>query len=214
MARLIVEASGAAFLKDKYTFSQRLVSFNYIPLSSHSFNSSVRLPKMSKVALVVGGTGGLGAACAEELGKDHTVIISGRNKDKGDAIVSKIASAGGKAAFMAMDIKDEASIAVLHKTVLAKYGRLDLAVNAAGILPPIAKLADSTKDVYDNTIAINLTGVYLCMQEQIRAMRKNPDKAGGQVVNFSSVYGLTGCKWGSIYCRSSFVHNHALPETL
>ena len=64
------------------------------------------------------------------------------------------------------------------------------------------KMADTTKDAYDNTMAINVTGVYLCIHEQIRAMLQNPDKAGGSIVNFSSIYGLSGCKWGAIYCLS------------
>ena len=156
---------------------------------------------MAKVALVVGGTGGLGAACAEDLAKDHTVIVSGRNKDRGNAIVNKIVSTGGKASFIFMDIMDPASVVSLHKAVLDKYGRIDTALNAQGVVAPFVKTADTNKEDFDRCMTINVTGTYLCMQEQIRAMQQNPDKAGGVIVNFSSIYGLTGCKWGAIYCK-------------
>lgn len=155
---------------------------------------------MSRVALVIGGTGGLGAGCAEDLAKDHTVIVAGRNETKGKAIVDKITSAGGKAAFASVDIMEEASILSLHKEVLDKYGRLDTAVNAAGVLPPFEKLADSNKERWDRCMTINTTGVFLSMKEQILAMQKNAPEKGGVIVNLSSIYGLTGCKWGSPYC--------------
>lgn len=160
---------------------------------------------MSSIALVIGGTGGLGAACAQDLAKDHTVIVSGRSEAKGAAVVEKITSAGGKAAFMPIDMLDSASIHSLHQSVAEKYGRLDVALNAAGILIADAKLADTTKETFDRCMTINVTGTYLAMQEQIRLMLNNPDKSGGVIVNFSSIYGLTGCKWASAYCTYRFL---------
>lgn len=155
---------------------------------------------MSKIALVIGGTGGLGAGCAEDLSKDHTVTVAGRSETKGKAVVDKITSSGGKASFASVDVMDEASILSLHKGVLDKHGRLDTAVNAAGVLPPFERLADSSKDNFQRCMTINSTGVFLSMKEQILAMQKNPEK-GGVIVNLSSIYGLTGCKWGSPYGR-------------
>lgn len=153
---------------------------------------------MSKIALVIGGTGGLGAGCAEDLSKDHTVVVAGRNESKGKAVVDKITSSGGKASFAAVDIMEEASIFSLHKAVLEKHGRLDTAVNAAGVLPPFERLADSSKESFHRCMTVNTTGVFLSMKEQILAMQENPEK-GGVIVNLSSIYGLSGCKWGGPY---------------
>lgn len=161
---------------------------------------------MSKVALIIGGTGGLGVASAEDLAKDHVVVIAGRRKEKGDAVVDKITSSGGKGAFISVDLLEPASITSLHEKVLETYGRLDVALNAAGILAPSAKLADTDKADFDRSMAINVTGVYLAMVEQIRAMQKSPGEKGGVIVNLTSIYGLTGCKWASIYCTSAVTH--------
>ena len=164
---------------------------------------------MSKIALVIGGTGDLGAGCAEDLSKDHTVIVAGRSETKGKAIVDRITSSGGKASFASVDIMDEASILSLHKEVLDKHGRLDAAVNAAGVLPPFERLADSSKEKFERCMTINTTGVFLAMKEQILAMQKNPEK-GGVIVNLTSIYGLTGCKWGGPYCEFCAWTVHAL----
>lgn len=160
-------------------------------------------PDMSKVALIVGGTGGLGAACAEDLAKDHTVIVAGRNKDTGETVVGKIASAGGKAEFRSVDVTDAQSVTSLHSSIVTDYGRLDVAINAGGIVASFVKLVDSDAEDFDRCMAVNVRGTYLCMQEQIKAMLNNPDSTGGSIVNFSSVYGLTGSKWGAIYSTFS-----------
>lgn len=159
---------------------------------------------MSKISLVIGGTGGLGRDCAEDLAKDHTVIVAGRNQTKGDEVVKAIKDRGGEACFFAIDMTDPASISSAHKQVLEKYGRLDVAVNAAGIISSFLRLADTNPEEFNNVMTINVTGVYLSMQEQIKAMLANTgDRKGGRIVNYTSIYGLRACKWGAIYCKSS-----------
>ncbi|KAK3703449.1 hypothetical protein LTR37_014439 [Vermiconidia calcicola] len=161
-----------------------------------------------KVCLIIGGTGGLGRACAEDLAsKGHKVIVAGRNKSKGDTIVQTIKSAGGEATFLPVDITSPDSITQLHKSAVATYGgRLDVAVNGAGITGDFGKLADFTAENMNLVWQINVTGVMLSMQCQIHAMRANPGGSGGHIINFSSIYGLHGCQFGSAYVASK----HAL----
>ena len=122
----------------------------------------------------------------------------------GDAIVSKIKTAGGEAVFLPIEITNLASIKKLHQDAVAAWGRLDAAINAAGIIGDFGPLDTLTEENVSNVININLTGVIHCMQEQIRAMQANPGGSGGHIVNFSSIYGLAGCKYGSVYSASKF----------
>lgn len=162
---------------------------------------------MSKVCLVIGGTGGLGQVCAEELASaGYKVIVAGRNKIKGDDAVAAIKSKGGEATFVAFDISDALSIKNLHDAVISLYGRLDVAVNAAGITGTFSELTEFEFDNIHSVIQINVTGVIVSMQEQIRLMKNNPGGSSGRIINFSSIYGLHGCKLGSIYAASK----HAL----
>src|SRR5690242_10864402 len=124
---------------------------------------------MPKIALVIGGTGGLGRATAELLAqKDCTVVVAGRNVDKGAEVVSAITSAGGTASFMAVDLTDRQSIRDLHAKIQQQYSRLDIAVNAAGVLGPLVRIHETPEKQMDDIFAINITGFYLSMQEQVK----------------------------------------------
>jgi NAD(P)-dependent dehydrogenase (short-subunit alcohol dehydrogenase family) len=126
---------------------------------------------MSKIALIIGGTGGLGRATAELLAsKDCTVIVAGRNAGKGAEVVSAITSAGGNASFMPVDLADRQSIRDLHAKVQQQFSRLDIAVNAAGILGPLARIHEVDEKQMDDIFAVNITGFYLSMQEQVKLM--------------------------------------------
>lgn len=164
---------------------------------------------MSKIALVIGGTGGLGRATAELLAqKDCTVIVAGRNVDKGAEVVSAITSAGGTASFMAVDLASRQSIRDLHANIQQQYSRLDIAVNAAGILGPLTRIHETPEKELDDVFAVNITGFYLSMQEQIKLMlatqnNTHEQPAGKQhIVNLASIYGLQGVAYGSAYAAS------------
>jgi NAD(P)-dependent dehydrogenase (short-subunit alcohol dehydrogenase family) len=164
---------------------------------------------MSRIALVIGGTGGLGQVTAELLAqKDCTVIVAGRNADKGAEVVSNITSAGGTASFIAVDLANRQSIRDLHAEVHRRYSKLDIAVNAAGILGPLARIHEVDEKQMDNIFAVNITGFYISMQEQVKLMlasQKNdsleqPTKQ--HIINLASIYGLQGCAYGSAYVTS------------
>jgi NAD(P)-dependent dehydrogenase (short-subunit alcohol dehydrogenase family) len=164
---------------------------------------------MSKTALVIGGTGGLGQATAELLAqKDCTVIVAGRNADKGAEVVSKITSAGGSASFIPVDLADRQSIRDLHAKVQEKHSRLDIAVNAAGILGPLARIHEVEEKLMDDIFAVNITGFFISMQEQVKLMLasqksdSSEQPAKQHIINLASIYGLQGCAYGSAYVTS------------
>jgi NAD(P)-dependent dehydrogenase (short-subunit alcohol dehydrogenase family) len=164
---------------------------------------------MSKIALVIGGTGGLGRATAELLAqKDCTVIVAGRNVEKGAEVVAAISSAGGTASFMAVDLADRQSIRDLHAEIQEQYSRLDIAINAAGIIGPLTRIHETPEKQMDDLFAINITGFYLSMQEQVKLMLATQNKTDEQpavkqhIVNLASIYGLQGTAYGSAYAAS------------
>jgi NAD(P)-dependent dehydrogenase (short-subunit alcohol dehydrogenase family) len=163
---------------------------------------------MSKIALIIGGTGGLGRATAELLAsKDCTVIVAGRNAGKGAEVVSAITSAGGNASFMPVDLADRQSIRDLHAKVQQQFSRLDIAVNAAGILGPLARIHEVDEKQMDDIFAVNITGFYLSMQEQVKLMLATqhniPEQPAKQhIVNLASIYGIRGIAYGSAYSAS------------
>lgn len=161
---------------------------------------------MSKIALIIGGTGGLGRATAELLAqKDCTVIIAGRNSTKGAEVVSAITSAGGAASFLPVDLTNRQSIRDLHAKIQTQHARLDIAINAAGVLGPIARLHEVSESDLDAIISVNITGFYLSMQEQIKLMLASPTITSENappkrhIINLASIYGVQGCPYGSAY---------------
>lgn len=152
-----------------------------------------------KVALIFGATSGIGSATAcmlAELGA--TVIVTGRREVEGRAVVSRIETRGGRACFLGADVsvEDEVS-AVVHDTV-ARYGRLDAAVNNAGIELSSA-ITDVTEAEYRRVFDTNLWGVACAMKHEIRAMLR---QGGGSIVNTSSIAGHVGIANFALYNAS------------
>ena len=142
-----------------------------------------------KVALVTGGSSGLGAATALRFAREGArVVIAARRVEQGEAVVRKIAAAGGEAHFVPADISRAADAeAVVHET-LGKFGRLDCAVNNAGISGPrYTPIADISEEQWDQVMNVNLKGVWLCMKHEIPAMLAG---GCGAIVNIASIYGL------------------------
>jgi NAD(P)-dependent dehydrogenase (short-subunit alcohol dehydrogenase family) len=154
----------------------------------------------NKVAVITGATTGFGKGTAELLAaKGVRVVLSGRRKELGEQIVSEIRAKGGEAMFTVTDVNDEASVEALVATAVANYGRLDLAVNNAGISTEGAKIADSETARFQEMIQTNVLGVYFGMKYQIRQMLKN---GGGAIVNLASIAGLNGIPYTGPYCAT------------
>jgi NAD(P)-dependent dehydrogenase (short-subunit alcohol dehydrogenase family) len=138
-----------------------------------------------KVALVTGSGRGLGQACANLLARDGAkVVIADIDEQTGQAAAAAICAAGGEASFVRADVSSEDSVAAMVAHAVDTFGGLDLAINNAvsdmGRRTPLAEieLAD-----WERLMAVNFTGVFLCMKHEIRAMQA---RGGGAVVNIGS----------------------------
>lgn len=141
-----------------------------------------------KVAVVTGGGSGLGRACAVALGAAGAdVMVADVDADGGAETVSLVA---GSAEFVATDVTDPDAVAAMVGRTVERFGRLDAAVNNAGTTGPGAPVADYALEDWNRTLALNLTGVFLCMKHEIPAMIASGD--GGAIVNMSSGAGLVG----------------------
>lgn len=140
-----------------------------------------------KSILITGGSSGLGAAAAILMAKDGAKItIAARRRIESEEVLRKIQAAGGEAMFVETDVTKATDVERLVVEVVKRYGRLDCAVNNAGVSNPFVAVADIEEKDWNTTINVNLTGVWLCMKYEIRAMLKS---GGGSIVNISSIYG-------------------------
>lgn len=141
----------------------------------------------TKVAIVTGGSRGIGAAIAERLAADgFTVLINfAGHTDAAEALVSRIEAAGGHALTAQADIRDPAAVARMFDSAEAAFGGVDVLVNNAGIMK-LATVAETDDELFDSTVAINLKGTFNTLREAARRLRD-----GGRIINVSSsVVGL------------------------
>jgi A-factor type gamma-butyrolactone 1'-reductase (1S-forming) len=141
-----------------------------------------------KVALVTGASSGLGAATALKFAAEGAkVVVVARRADKSAEVVARIRELGGEAAFVQADVTRAADAGKMVEGALEKFGRLDCAVNNAGISGPrLTPMADFTEAQWDEVMGVNLKAVWLCMKHEIPAMLAT---GGGAIVNVSSIYG-------------------------
>jgi NAD(P)-dependent dehydrogenase (short-subunit alcohol dehydrogenase family) len=143
-----------------------------------------------KSALVTGAAMGIGRAIAERLAAAGAQVLVGDvADDAGQQTVADIQAAGGRAAYLHLDVTDaEASmVAVAHAESL--FGGLDVAVNNAGISGEFRKAAEHTPETWSQVLSINLTGVFYGIRAQVPAMLR---RGGGSIVNISSILGQVG----------------------
>jgi NAD(P)-dependent dehydrogenase (short-subunit alcohol dehydrogenase family) len=154
-----------------------------------------------KVALITGGTTGIGRDTAVLFAKHGAkVVISGRREAEGKETVALAKAAGGEAIFVQSDVSKSADVQALVKKTVDTFGRLDIAFNNAGIEGVWVPLVDQTEENWDQVHNINLKGVWLSLKYEIQQMLKQG--GGGAIVNMSSVAGLIGAPGAGVYIAS------------
>lgn len=152
-----------------------------------------------RVALVTGASQGIGRACALALaGAGATVACAARNQEKLEQVVSEIKSSGGTASAVRMDVGNEDDIKSGVKEVLTEFGKIEILVNNAGITRDQLIMRMKRAD-WDDVIATNLTGPYLCIQQVIGSMLK---QRWGRIINISSIFGQIGQAGQANYAAS------------
>ncbi|MDH4064084.1 MAG: SDR family oxidoreductase [Acidobacteriota bacterium] len=155
-----------------------------------------------QAALVTGAGSGIGRATAVAFGREGAkVVLAGRRREQIEETLALVREAGGDGIAVTGDCSNAADVRRMVGAAVDTYGRLDCAFNNAGIEggTPFVPTAEYSEEIWDEVIAINLTGVFLCMKYEIRQMLA---QARGAIVNMSSVAGLIGTRIGIGYGAS------------
>lgn len=151
----------------------------------------------SKVALVVGGTSGIGLATAKAFASQGaTVIVASRNKEHGAAAANSLASLGGKALFIECDVADATAVDELLSSVTKQFGKLDCAVNSAGCDFKLARAHEMQAREVSEQLSIDVQGLFSCMRAEIATML---GRNTGTIVNVASTTGLSGTPTAALY---------------
>lgn len=147
-----------------------------------------------QVAVIVGGTTGIGLASARQFAAAGAqVVVAGRDAAKGEAAQSLL---GPASAYVPCDIAQPNSVDGLFQTVMARWGRLDCAVNVAAITPRVALLHETSDSEAAALLDTDVMGTFLCMKRELGIMLK---QGSGTIVNVSSVNGLSGVASAAMY---------------
>jgi NAD(P)-dependent dehydrogenase (short-subunit alcohol dehydrogenase family) len=154
----------------------------------------------TRVVLVTGGITGIGRAAAIAFAqKGSKVVVAGRREEAGKALVKELRAFGSEAEFINADVRKEDDVRAMVDKTIARFGRLDVAVNNAATEGQVGPITDQTAESYAATFDTNVLGVILCMKHEVRVMQK---QGSGNIVNISSTYGHEGAAGGSIYVGS------------
>jgi NAD(P)-dependent dehydrogenase (short-subunit alcohol dehydrogenase family) len=153
-----------------------------------------------KVALVTGGTSGIGRTTAIAYAQQQAkVVVVGRRMDEGEETVRLIKEAGGEAIFVQADVTKEADVKAMVDKAVDVFGRLDIAFNNAGTVGENPSLIEQTEAEYDRTMNVNVKGVWLSMKYEIAQMLK---QGSGSIVNTASAVGVVALPSVPLYTAS------------
>jgi len=153
-----------------------------------------------KIVLITGSGSGIGKAAALAFSKEGgTIIVSDINETNGLETVSEIIKNNGKAIFFKIDVSNFEMVKNLMDFIIEKYGRLDVAINNAGVGGDFGKITDITLESWDKTMSINSSGVFYCIKNQIPIMLK---QGKGVILNTSSIAGIRGLPNATAYSAS------------
>jgi NAD(P)-dependent dehydrogenase (short-subunit alcohol dehydrogenase family) len=150
-----------------------------------------------KVSLVTGAGSGIGEACARELAARRSqVVVADLNLSAAEDVAEEICGSGGDAAAVQADVADPASVDSMVQFTVERYGRLNVAINNAGIGGESNPTGEYSLESWNRVIAINLNGVFYCMRYEIPTMLQT---GGGAIVNMASILGSVGFAQSSAY---------------
>ncbi|QIT56051.1 glucose 1-dehydrogenase [Aquisalimonas sp. 2447] len=153
-----------------------------------------------KAVLVTGGASGIGRAVVERLAADGArLVIADILAGEGESVAEQIRQAGGEAVFVHTDVRNGDQVQAMVATALDTYGRLDCAVNNAGVEHGLQALADFGEEDWERVQDINLKGVWLCLKHELPVMVR---QGQGSIVNLASVAGLVGAPLFGPYVAS------------
>ena len=153
----------------------------------------------NKIMLVTGATSGIGKAVAlRAAGEGACVIAVGRNEERGQAVVAAIMKEQGQAVFKKCDVSDVGQVKQLFADIETEYGRLDIAINNAGIVGASKTVEELSDEDWSKVIDANLNSCFYCCREEVKIMQEK----GGAIVNVSSVAGMRGFPSAAAYVAS------------
>src|ERR1700732_5298170 len=151
------------------------------------------------VVLITGALSGIGRAAAVAFAKKGAKVVAGRRDEAGKALVKELRSFGSEAEFINADVRKENDVRALVDKTVARFGRLDVAVNNAGTEGQVGPITDQTAESYAATFDTNVLGVILSMKHEVRVMQ---GQGSGSIINISSTYGHEGAAGASVYVGS------------
>jgi len=151
----------------------------------------------NSVVLITGALTGIGRAAAVAFArKGAKVVVAGRHDEVGNALANELRSLGTEAEFINADVRKEDDIRNMVDKTVARFGRLDVAVNNAATEGHVGPITDQTAESFAATFDTNVLGVVLSMKHEVRAMQA---QGSGNIVNISSTYGHEGAAFASVY---------------
>ena len=152
----------------------------------------------NKILLVTGGASGIGRATVNRLAADGAhVIVADTQVELAGKVVTEVKKVGGSAEICQLDVAESGAAAAAVNAIVAEHGRLDGAFNNAGIVGPTVKLLDIDPTEWARVLAVNLTGIFSCVQAEIRQMTQQ--LSGGSIVNTASICGLVALSHAAAY---------------
>jgi len=153
-----------------------------------------------KVAVVTGGTSGIGEATAIRFAEaGASVVIGGRNEKRGKIVEEKIRMIGGRAIFVPVDVSEMEAVELFVKTILGEFGKVNILFNNAGVFPPVPDLLETNEVQWNDIFNINSTGVY----RVTKALLPYILESNGNILNNASVAGMQSFASGKVYAYAA-----------
>lgn len=152
------------------------------------------------VVVITGALTGIGRATAIAFAREGSrMVVSGRHEDKGNALAAELRALGAEAEFVRADVRVEGEVRNLIDRTVERFGRIDVAVNNAGIEGELGPIVEQSKANYEATFEANVLGTLLSLKHEMRVMLP---QGSGSIVNLSSIGGVVGMPGASVYVAS------------